>query len=72
MSKFKRLLDDWDLPPDLQHLVAERGGWDRVSPEDWKAYQAAMQQYLDRMTTGQLKKYRNAVGSKYTQKWGPR
>jgi hypothetical protein len=31
-----------DVPPDLQALVAEHGGYDRISPEAWAHYDEAM------------------------------
>jgi hypothetical protein len=36
-----------DGPPDLQALVAAHGGYDKITPEAWAAYDAAMAEWQE-------------------------
>jgi hypothetical protein len=37
-----------DRPPDLQALVTAHGGYDKITPEAWAAYDAAMAEWQER------------------------
>lgn len=56
------LLADLRTPPDLQGLVEEHGGWDRVPQDAWRIFNERMVRWRAQITSGdhfvQLKKQR--------------
>ena len=41
-------------PPDLQMLVRERGGFDRIPAEDWRIFDRDMARWKERLGNGEL------------------
>ena len=47
-------LDDWPNPPSLQKLIEECGGYNKISPERWAEFDAAMEMWKARFRAGEL------------------
>lgn len=50
----------WSLresPPDLQELVLAHGGFDRITPEAWLAYDRALAEWRSRTAVGDFHRW---------------